>query len=66
MISENKMGEVVEPDNAKAFAEALVRLVDNPATCREYSKNARAFAEKEFDREKLGNRFVTFFEKVVN
>jgi glycosyltransferase involved in cell wall biosynthesis len=65
MISENKMGEVVEPDNAKAFAEALVKMVDNPAILEEYSKNARAFAEKEFDREKLGNRFVSFFEKVV-
>lgn len=65
MIKENKMGEVVEPDNAKAFAETLVRMVDDPASREEYSKNARAFAEKEFDREKLGGRFVTFFEKVV-
>lgn len=65
MITENKMGEVVEPDNAKAFAEALVRMVDNPSALEEYSKNARAFAEKEFDREKLGRRLVAFFEKVV-
>lgn len=65
MISENKMGEVVDPDNAKAFAEALVRMVDDPKQLEEYGKNARAFAEKEFDREKLGNRFVTFFEKIV-
>lgn len=65
MIKENKMGEVVEPDNAKVFAQALVRMVDDPASREEYSKNARAFAEKEFDREKLGGRFVAFFEKVV-
>lgn len=65
MIRENKMGEVVEPDNAKAFAEALVRMVDNPAALAEYSKNARAFAEKEFDRGILGKRFVDFFEKIV-
>lgn len=65
MISEHKMGEVVEPDNAKAFAEALVRMVDDPAALAEYSKNARAFAEIEFAREKLGNKFVDFFEKIV-
>ena len=65
MISENQMGEVVEPDNAKAFAEALVRMVDNPVALAEYSKNARAFAEKEFDRGILGKRFVDFFEKIV-
>ena len=66
MIDENKMGEVVEPDNAIVFAEALVRMVDNPDALADYSKNARAFAEKEFDREKLGNKFVDFFEKIVS
>lgn len=65
MIGQNKLGEVVEPDNAKAFAEALVRMVDNPTVLAEYSKNARAFAEKEFDRSLLGEKFVTFFEKIV-
>lgn len=65
MISENKMGEVVEPDNAKAFAEALVRMVDDPTALEVYSKNARAFAEKKFDRGILGKRFVDFFEKIV-
>lgn len=65
MISKNKMGEVVEPDNAKAFAEALVRMVDDHAALEEYSKNARAFAEKEFDRGILGKRFVDFFERVL-
>lgn len=65
MIGQNKLGVVVEPDNAKAFAEALVKMVDNPAALAEYSKNARAFAEKEFDRSLLGGKFVTFFEKIV-
>ena len=65
MIIENKMGEVVEPDQPRAFGEALVRMVDEPSLMAEYSKNARAFAEKEFDREKLGERFVAFFEKIV-
>ena len=65
MIGQNKLGEVVEPENAKAFAEALIRLVDNPTVLAEYSKNARAFAEKEFDRSLLGEKFVTFFEKIV-
>ncbi len=65
MITVNKMGEVVEPDNAKAFAEALIRMVDNPVVLAEYSKNARSFAEKEFDRRLLGKKFVDFFEKIV-
>lgn len=65
MIGQNKLGVVVEPDNAKAFAEALVRMVDSPTVLAEYSKNARAFAEKEFDRSLLGEKFVAFFEKIV-
>ena len=64
MITENKLGEVVEPDNAKAFAETLIRMVDNTSMLEKYSVNARKFAEMEFDRVKLGSRFVDFFEKV--
>lgn len=59
------LGVVVEPENVKAFSEALVRMVDNQAALEEYSKNARAFAEKEFDRSLLGEKFVVFFEKIV-
>ena len=64
MITKNKMGEVVEPDNAEAFAETLIKMVDDPESLSVYSKNARLFAEKEFSRVKLGNEFVDFFEKI--
>lgn len=63
MIKENKCGVVVEPDNAEAFADALIDMVDH-APLAEYSKNARALAEKEFDRSLLGDRFVKFFEEI--
>ena len=65
MIRENRLGEVVEPDNAKAFAETLVRMVDDEKILAEYSQNERVFAEQRFDRELLGERFVAFFERVV-
>ena len=63
MIKENSCGVVVEPDNPQAFADALIDMVDN-APLEEYSKNARALAEKEFDRSLLGEKFVRFFEEV--
>ena len=63
MIKENKCGVVVEPDNAQAFADALIDMVDN-APLAEYSKNARHLAETEFDRNKLGDQFVVFFEEI--
>ena len=63
MIKENKCGVVVEPDNAQAFADAIIDVVDN-APLEEYSRNARVFAEREFDRELLGKKFVDFFEEI--
>lgn len=65
MIKDNSCGKVVEPDNAQAFADALIDMVDN-APLTEFSKNARALAEKEFDRSLLGERFVKFFEEINN
>lgn len=64
MIKCNNLGEVVAPDNAKLFAESLVRMVDSPDNLAKCSLNARMFAEKEFDRVKLGRQFVNFFEKI--
>lgn len=65
MIKNNKCGVVVEPDNAQAFADAIIDMVDN-APLEEYSKNARDLAEREFDRELLGKKFVDFFEEIYN
>ena len=63
MIKENNCGVVVEPDNAQAFADALIDMVDN-APLAEYSKNARKLAETSFDRDTLGKKFVDFFEEI--
>ena len=65
MIKDNNCGVVVEPDNPQAFADALIDMLDN-APLTEYSKNARALAEKEFDRSLLGEKFVRFFEEINN
>lgn len=65
MIKDNKCGVVVEPDNAQAFADAIIDMIDN-APLEEYSKNARDLAEREFDRELLGKKFVDFFEEIYN
>ncbi len=64
MITENRCGVVVEPDNAQAFADALIDLVDNPHLGN-YSKNARSLAEREFNRSSLGAKFVSFIEEIA-
>ncbi len=64
MIKENKCGMVVPPNNAEAFAEALITLADNPELRKSYGANARKLAEKEFSRDELAGKFVGFLEEV--
>ena len=64
MIQENKLGLVVAPNNANAFAEGLMKLMDNDTYRAECGQRARVFAETNFSRKSLANRFVTFLEEV--
>lgn len=66
MITENNCGLVVPPDNASAFADALIYLSDHPEERKTMGVNSRRLAEKEFFRNDLANRFVEFLEKTCN
>lgn len=63
MIKDYNCGVVVDPDDARMFADALIDMIDN-APLNDYSQNARNLAEKEFDWQLLGDRFVMFFENI--
>ena len=64
MIHENRCGEVVEPNNPKAFADAVITLADDAALRQEYGINARKLAERQFSRDHLSDIFVDFLEAV--
>ena len=40
-VNKNKCGIIVEPNNPKALAEAIVKLLDNPNLAEEMGKNGR-------------------------
>ena len=65
MIKENHLGVVVTPNDAKAFADGLISLLDNEDYRVSCGKNARCFSESHFSRAQLGNEFVSFLESVV-
>ncbi|MEI8185762.1 MAG: glycosyltransferase family 4 protein [Chlorobiaceae bacterium] len=65
MITENNCGLSVEGDNPEAFAAALEQMADNIPDTKQMGVNARKLAEREFGRDKLGDRFVDFLEKMV-
>jgi glycosyltransferase involved in cell wall biosynthesis len=64
MIGENGCGLVVPPDNATAFADALIYLADHPADRHIQGANSRLLAEKQFSRDQLSDKFVDFLERV--
>lgn len=62
LISQTECGIAVPPRDARAFAEALEALADDPKGRRLMGKRARELAEREFDRDILGERFVAVLE----
>lgn len=66
MIQENQLGIVVPPDDPLAFANGIIKLVDNDMYRKESGMNARKFAEKKFSRKCLSDDVVTFLENVSN
>ena len=47
------------------FTMGLEKMADNPDLTKQLGVNTRHFAEREFDREKLGNLFVDFLERMA-
>jgi glycosyltransferase involved in cell wall biosynthesis len=52
-IESNNCGRCVDPQSPQALAGALEQLAANPELCMEMGKNARALAERDFERTKL-------------
>jgi len=65
MITQKYCGIAVDPESPEALALALEKMADNPELTKQMGVNARHFAEREFDRQKLGNRFVDFIERMA-
>ena len=64
VIEENNLGVVVPPNNAQAFADGLIKLVDDDNYRMNAGQNARRFAEANFSRIKLADDFVSFLEEI--
>ena len=65
MVTENNCGVAVPPENPQAFAEALEFLADHPERRRSMASEARALAEREFNRDQLSEQFVGVLENAA-
>lgn len=64
MIRDNQCGFAVEAEDPQAFANALEQAANDRAVLKVMGLRARELAEREFNREQLGNRFVDWLEGV--
>jgi len=55
-IENNQCGRSLDPHRPEALADALEELSGDPELCRRMGANARALAEREFDRRILAER----------
>lgn len=63
LIEENDCGIPVEPGNPEQFADALERMADDPGRLAQMRRNSRLLAERDFGRDLLADRLVTFLER---
>ncbi len=56
-IEKNDCGFAVQPDNAQAFADALISASDNREALKQKGENASRLAQDSFSRAKLGSEW---------
>ncbi|NCP25044.1 MAG: glycosyltransferase family 4 protein [Erythrobacter sp.] len=65
LVTTNSCGYVAEPDDPAAFADALERAASDREARISMGRNARALAEREFDRDRLAQRWLDCVESVA-
>jgi len=55
-IERSQCGRALDADRPQALADALQELSSRPELCRQMGRNARALAERDFDRRLLAER----------
>jgi glycosyltransferase involved in cell wall biosynthesis len=65
-IEHNRCGTSLDPQRPEALADAMQELAAQPDLCQQMGRNARALAEREFDRRLLADRLEQVLATAVN
>jgi glycosyltransferase involved in cell wall biosynthesis len=65
LVEGNEAGLFVRPGDAADLADKVLLLRDSPGLAERYGRNARALAEREFDRNRLAGRMLALLERVA-
>jgi glycosyltransferase involved in cell wall biosynthesis len=66
LVEDNDAGVYVRAGDARDLADKLAWLRDHPADVERMGRNARALAEREFDRERLAERALAVLEEAAS
>lgn len=66
VIRDNETGLLVPPGDEAALAQALLRLVRDPETCRRMGEAGRALVQKEYLWNDSLNRMSQLYENVIH
>jgi glycosyltransferase involved in cell wall biosynthesis len=65
LVEDNEAGVYAPPDDPEALAECMTYLRDHPDVVERYGRNARALAEREFDRTLLAHRLIAVLDEAT-
>lgn len=65
LLSEADAGLAVEPESAQAYADAIMRLADDPELRAHYGENGRAHVVKHYTRRQMASRFAEILESIL-
>ena len=65
LLQEAGAGIAIPPEEPEALAEAIVRMMDNPALCRDCGAAGRRFVEERCDRNELALQMLKVLEEAA-
>ncbi len=65
LLQEAGAGIAVPPENPQALAEAIRKIMDDPALCQDMGAAGRRFVERKFDRERLASEMLRVLEEAA-
>ena len=65
LIENEVSGLVVEPHDAEQWADAILRIIENPKLAEKLARNGKQRATKEFSKEKYTNNYKNLYNSLL-